>query len=557
MILSLEYMHVHVFVTSYIIHVVLCVCTLLVPHIQSNFSASLVRVFSPAPSSPLYQPIDVSTTTHTPHGHSNNPQCEDDKQEDDPTMARDRADISPASATSDRDRGENVERFVNLAKVNATHCCYNCHQSRKRISRSFSDSFLHQTRQSLQLKPLRDHEKNMPVGNTPATPGEASDNRDVTLIDWKNEVHVHRNQPGEYRDESPSVSIASEDMNHLHKECSMSSNISDSGVIILLAPSLHDPKLERNAEQNGAHLGTERHVSSQTQIERQVGYLNLPTHSSQLSNNTPLEPPTLHSLINHTAGFDITSSEIKSGTVLQMKQPNSVALKEISPALDKEQFITELTTKLAKLELVGNEDSIKKMVDLVPSEQPDCPSHSFSPVVVESTPPTPPPRRESLHPDTSAQLEPAAVPENNVSSQLSVLAGSSDDIKPPNTAQSATYTTPETCLHPTTQPTSDSTSPEQLQSVAKSKAISDQSGTSFRMVNGATSVCGSCSQCMSAHEAQAQISRILNMVCSPLQATCSTDTSGENGARGKTRTVTCFIATWERGTENLDNATAY
>ena len=74
-------------------------------------------------------------------------------------------------------------------------------------------------------------------------------------------------------------------------------------------------------------------------------------------------------------------------------------------------------------------------------------------------------------------------------------------------------------------------------------------------VCGRLPACGTtaCSQCISAQEAQRQISRVLALVSSPLQVSGSQGdekADGERASMNKTVTLTCLIATWESDSNN-------
>ena len=565
-------------------------------HMQSNFSA-VSETGSPGELphtdfTTVYTPSNTAVT-HTQNKHT----CSRSRADE----ASRNSDLKTSPVVNDyEERRESSGAKLSKNITGGKQCCCHCHRELRRITRSLSDGFLRVTYQSVRQ---------------PTKPGLSPV---INAVSGRSELSVHRaefldKERDVRQDESRKVDAEciagvgtcsmyqlESDGEYFHEKdlISVASNTSDD--IVVLLPST-PPNWLTEDEQCTVDMPVSTHMYPQ-QIERQVGYVNLPTHMSCANSLSPI--PTAFK----STGFDThsRSSETNSqnDNFLQVKQEPSIhkwSKAITSSGFISDTFLNELTLKLTQLAKTSKStcDHDRPTNEELAIDRTSRMNVSQG-TQQEGKPPTPPPRRESLHCDEAeshsfSMQEPSIATRfgHNLSAGMSPQDNTSDDtnhrstctlqsVHPMSTSVSTTgVTTPNY-----SPPTLPSQSPRRTytyspqQNVAKSIAIANANSSSptanamcppcppnrdtcttarktdttiitsstnihplsTSMVDHDSFVSGSCSQGLSSQEVQKRISQMLNLVCLPPQGSSDAGVDVGSGMR----TLTCLVATWEQ-----------
>lgn len=465
-----------------------------------------------------------------------------------------------------------------------TKCCCYCHyKTRKRIKRSVSDGLLHSGMlQTVHLQPLTGRfiqddlttnkkfnsvKKSMNGRNAePQQEGSKEINREDIIgstMCRANSVH------------SDIDCLKSGGL--LHSVDSITSNISED-IIILLSTSLDHLAEDGTGEKCTVRISES---TSQQMIERQVGYLNLPTNGVDVHTQTELpytstgfDSPGRTRLI--TGESDEFAAQIRHVSSKECRQITSCS------AFNAEDFVSELTFKLRQLaksisdkpsnDELSNYDTVNPYITLLNSLSKEL--NSGTPVSVQ--------RNESHHCDENPSTPPlpdSTAPLHTVSLQGSPCSGSSRSVNHQGSPINPITTTASTATglnaHLSQVFLSESGIFPPQQNVAKCTAITNNpttttntqhgicspptqchgtktdtssntntAGTSFSMVNRDSFVCGRCLRCLSTQEAREKLSQMLNLACMP----SSQDITCEDEDKDNKWTLTCVIATLEQTT---------
>lgn len=364
---------------------------------------------------------------------------------------------------------------------------------------------------------------------------------------------------------------------------SVASNISDN-IIIILSSSLNHIADDGISEQCAVTISES---TSQQMIERQVGYLNLPTNGVDVHTQTEL-PCTSTGFDTHSKSRPIeTCTDESDGFAVQVSHMPSKECKQITScsAFNSEAFVSELTFKLRQLaqsitdkpsnEELGHYDTVKLYTTL-----PNFPSmelNNGTPVCIQSkgshhseettctadTTTLNLSHRVSLQTspsgDSSSSVNHQGSPINPIATTSSAATGlnahlqhmlpsnhtESSICRPQqNLAKSTAITSNPTTSTTNIQPTSESL-PKSDETKTASSSSTDTAGTSSSMVNRDSFVCGTCSQCLSTQEAREKLSQMLNIMCLPSSQNITCGDEGADNSSNK-RTLTCVIATLEQ-----------
>ena len=546
-------------------------------YIQSNFS-SVSETNLDETDSATYMPSNAAISGML-NQHSKNTLSRAEKG-----YSRDQCSVDVQAKDSKCDN-----RRDNL-KLSKQCCCY-CHcKVRKRIKRSVSDGFLHSSMfKKVHLQPL--------------TGGFLQDNM-ISNDKLNADVHVKKSMNGHNADPQQEGRNKEDTVNSATCMCraesahsnidwlksdglsysfdSIASNISDN-IIIILSSSLNHIADDGISEQCAVRISES---TSQQMIERQVGYLNLPTHGVDV--NTPTELPcTSTGFDTHSKSRPMAHTDESDEFAVQMSHVSNKECKPITSCsvLNSEAFVSELTFKLRQLaqsitDTPSNEElshyGTVKLYTTLPNS-PSMELNNGTPVSIQS--------KGSHHSeettctadsttlnlshnvsspiasgDSSSSVNHQGSPINPIATTPSAATGlnahlqrvlpfnhKDSSISQPqqNLAKSAAITS-----NPTTSTTNIQTTPHSPAKSDETKTDSSSSstntaGTSSSMVNRDSFVCGTCSQCLSTQEARDKLSQMLHIMCLPSSQNITCGDEGADNSSNK-RTLTCVIATLEQ-----------